>query len=81
MIRHRGDVRVVRPLPDVAGREAREAGAVGEQPVEVGDGHELGIRLAVHVDELGEHELDAALVELAAELVGGRGRLDGHGDA
>jgi hypothetical protein len=32
----------------------------------------------VHVDELGEHELDAQRVELGAELVRERRRLDGH---
>ena len=70
---------IVRALADVAGREAGEPGAVGEQPVEVRDGHQLGVRLAVHVDELGEDELDAPLVELGAELVRGGRRLDGHG--
>ena len=48
--------------------------------LEVRDRHELGVRLAVHVDELGEHELDAAPVELGAELVRGGSRLDGHGE-
>ena len=76
---HRGDVRVVRALADVAGGEAGEPGAVGEQVVEVPDRHELGVRLAVHVDELGEEELDAQPVELGAELVRGGRRLDGHG--
>ena len=70
-VRHRRDVRVVRALPDVAGGEAREPGAVLEQRVEVRDRHELGVRLAVHVDELGEEELDALLVELGAQLAGG----------
>ncbi len=79
-VRHRRDVGIVRSLADVAGREARESGAVGEQPVQVRHRHQLGVRLAVHVDELGEDELDAAFVELGAELVRGGRRLDGHGD-
>ena len=70
---------IVRALADVAGREAGEARPVGEQPLEVRDRHELRVRLAVHVDELREDELDAPLVELGAELVRGGGRLDGHG--
>ena len=63
----------MRALADVAGGEAREPGAVVEQPLEVRDRHELGVGLAVHVDELGEDELDAPLVELGAELVRGEG--------
>jgi hypothetical protein len=34
-------------------------GAVGHQDVDGGDRHHLGARLAVHVDEHGEEELDA----------------------
>jgi hypothetical protein len=76
---HRGDVRVVRSLADVACREPGEPRAVGQQVLEVPRRNELGVRLAVHVDELGEEELDAALVELGAKLVRGRRRLNGHG--
>jgi hypothetical protein len=75
---HGCDVGVVRALPDVARREPGEARAVVEQPFEMSDRDQLGARLAVHVDELGEHEFHAPLLELGAEL-GRRGRcLDGH---
>ena len=59
-VRHRGDVRVARHLADLAGREAREPGAVVDEVVEVRGRDELRARAAVHVDELGEEELDAA---------------------
>ena len=45
-------------LPDRPGGEAGEAGALGEQVVDRLHGHQLGARLAVHVDELREEELD-----------------------
>ena len=61
----------MRPLSDVAGGEAGETGPVGQQVVDVVCGHELGARLAVHVDELCEEELDALLADDAANLVGG----------
>jgi GAF domain-containing protein len=77
-VRHRRDVGVVRALADVARREAREAGAVLEEPLEMRNGHELRVRLAVHVDELGEDELHAPFLELGAQLVGRGSRLDGH---
>ena len=32
-------------------------------------GHELGARLAVHVDELGEQELDLSLADDAPDVV------------
>ena len=60
----------MRALADVAGREAGEARAVGEQVVEMVGGHELGVRLAVHVDELREEELDPAVAGELADLVG-----------
>ena len=60
----------MRALADVAGREAGEAGAVGEQVVEMVGRHELGVRLAVHVDELREEELDLAVAGELADLVG-----------
>ena len=47
-----------------------EAGAVVEQVVEVAGGHELGVRLAVHVDELREEELDLAVADQLADVVG-----------
>ena len=67
----RDHVGIVRPLADVAGGEAGEPGAVGQQVVDVVGRHELGARLAVHVDELREEELDALLADDAADLVGG----------
>ena len=67
----RDHVGVVRPLADVAGGEAGKPGAVGQQVVDVMGRHELGARLAVHVDELREEELDALLADDAANLVGG----------
>ncbi len=60
---HGDHVGVVGTLADVAGGEPGEAGALGEQVVEVVRGHELGVRLAVHVDELREQELDARVVD------------------
>ena len=59
----------MRALADVAGGEAGEARAVGEQVVEMVGGHELGVRLAVHVDELREEELDPAVAGELADLV------------
>ena len=64
---HRGEVGVVGPLADVAGGEAGEAGAVLEQAVEMAGGHELRARLAVHVDELREEELDAGVAHVRAD--------------
>ena len=49
-----------------AAKPAKPAPSV-EQIVEVPHGHELRVRLAVHVDELREEELDAELVELLAD--------------
>ena len=69
-IGHRDHVGVVRALADVAGGEPGEPGAVGEQVVEVMGGHELGARLAVHVDELREQELDAAVLDDPPDVVG-----------
>ena len=60
---------MVRPLADLAGREPREAGPVLHQAVEVGGRHELGVGLAVHVDELREQELDPVLVDVLADVV------------
>ena len=57
-------------LADVAGGEAGEAGALGQQVVEVRGRDELGVRLAVHVDELREQELDAVGADVLARLVG-----------
>ena len=47
-----------RRLADVAGGEAREAGAVGEQRLELLGRDQLRARLRVHVHELREQELD-----------------------
>ena len=60
----------MRALADVPGREAGEAGAVGEQVVEVVGGDELGVGLAVHVHELREEELDVAVAGQLADLIG-----------
>ena len=59
----RRDVRVARQLADLAGGEAGEARALGDEVVEVRGGHELRARTAVHVDELREEELDPALLD------------------
>ena len=67
---HRDHVGVVRALADVAGREPGEPGAVGQQVVEVVRGDELGARLAVHVDELGEQKLDAVVLDDPPDIVG-----------
>ena len=56
-------------LADVAGGEAREARAVGEQVVEMVRRHELGVGLAVHVDELREEELDPAVADELPDVV------------
>jgi hypothetical protein len=53
-----------------ASREPGESGAFGEQVVEVMRGHELGARLAMHVDELGERELDATVSDDLPGIVG-----------
>ena len=66
----------MRALADVARREAGEAGAVVEQAVEVAGGHELGVGLAVHVDELREEELDPVALHPRLGLLGRRGRLE-----
>ncbi len=63
-------VGIVRSLTDVPRREAREARAVVEQVVEVVRRHELRIGLAVHVDELGEQELDATVLDDPPHVVG-----------
>ena len=78
---HRDEVGVVGALADVSGRKAGEAGAVGEQVLEVMGRHELGVGLAVHVDELREEELDVAVTRELSDLIGAL-RCDqrlGHG--
>jgi hypothetical protein len=72
-VRDRGEVVVVGLLAHRAGRVSGEAGAVFEQAVEVAGRHELGARLAVHVHELREQELDPVRADPLACLVG-RGR-------
>jgi hypothetical protein len=57
-------------LANVPGGKAGKPGPLGEQVVEVMGGHELGARLPVHVDELGEDELDPPLVHDLANLIG-----------
>ena len=71
---HRGEVGVVGLLADVAGGEAGEAGAVLEQAVEVGGGNELRVRLAVHVHELREQELDVVFADVALHVLAGARR-------
>ena len=69
---HVGDGRkvwIVGPLADLAGGETGKSGAVLHQAVEVRGGHELGVRLAVHVHELGEQELDVVGVDVLANVV------------
>ena len=66
----RDHVRVVRALADVAGGESGEARAVGEQVVDVVRRDELGARLAMHVDELGEQKLDLSLADDSPDVVG-----------
>jgi hypothetical protein len=66
----------MRALADVAGREAREAGALVEHVVEMVRGHELGVRLAVHVDELREQELDAVLTHVRVQLLAAGGHRE-----
>ena len=67
---HRDHVGAVGPLSDVARGEPGEPGALGQQVVEMMGGDELGARLAVHVDELGEQELDAVVFDDLADVVG-----------
>ena len=78
---HRRDVGIVGTLADRPGGESGEARAVLEQPVEVARRHQLGVRLAVHVDELGEEELHVVLTEVALDVLAGARRGEGlvHG--
>ena len=78
-VRHGGEVGVVRELADRAGREPGEAGAVLHQPVEVARGHELRVRLAVHVHELREQELDVVVLDVALDVVRRGRRGEGLG--
>ena len=66
---HRDHVRAVGSLPEVARGEPGEPGALGQQVVEMMGGDELGARLAVHIDELGEQELDAVVGDDPADVV------------
>ena len=77
-IRDRGDVRRGRGLADRAGGEASKAGAVVEQHVDALGRDELRARLAVHVDELGEEELDLVGLRSAAGLFFVLGLSHGH---
>ena len=56
-------------LADRAGGEAGEAGALLEQVVDRLHRHQLGVRLAVHLDELREEELDPLVLRALADLV------------
>ena len=73
-VRHGGEVGMVRLLADRAGGEPGEPGAVRHQPVEQPRGHELRVRLPVHVDELREQELDVVLADVALDVFDGAGR-------
>ena len=64
-------------LADRARRETGESGAVLHQSVEVPRGNELGVRLAVHVDELREQELDVVVLDVALDVVAGFRRGEG----
>ena len=66
----RDHVRIVRALADVAGGEPGEAGALGEQVVDVVRRDELRARLAVHVDELSEQKLDLPLADDSPDVIG-----------
>ena len=55
-------------LADRAGGESGEARAVRHQPVEQPRGHELRVRLPVHVHELREQELDVVLADVALDV-------------
>ena len=68
-IRHRDHVRVVRALADVARGEPGEARALAQQVIDVVRRHQLGARLAVHVDKLGEEKLDFALADDPPDVV------------
>ena len=79
---NRREVGIVGLLADRAGGEAGEAGAVLEQPVEVPRRDELGVRLAVHVHELREHELHVVFTDVALDVLAGARRgewLGSHG--
>ena len=56
-------VRPVRAHAETPEREARESRAIGEHHLEMLHRHGLGLRGAVDVDELREHELDLVLRE------------------
>ena len=62
----------MRELADGAGGEPGEAGAVLHQAVEMTRRHELRVRLAVHVHELREQELDVVVVDVALDVLGAR---------
>ena len=68
-VRDGGDVRIARQLAEVAGREAGEAGPIGEQRLEARGRNELRARAGVEVDELGEVELDPAFLGHPPDLL------------
>src|SRR6478752_6263255 len=60
----------------MSGYEPREPGALGDEALEVRHRHELRRWLRVHVDELGEEELDPVLLGALLDRLGGG---PGHG--
>ena len=66
---HGDDVGVIGALADVAGGKAGKPRALAEEVIEVVGGDELGVRLAVHVDELREQELDLLVLDDPAYVV------------
>ena len=69
---HRQYVRRGRDLTHRPGREAGEAGAVGQQSLESRSRHQFRARLSVHVHEHGEEELDSVAIDRRPELRGAR---------
>ena len=57
------------PWPISPAAKPGEAGAVLHQAVQVGGRHELRVRLAVHVHELREQELDVVVADVLAHVV------------
>ncbi len=69
-VRDRDQVGVVGRLADVPRREPREPRPVGEQAFELLRGNQLRAGLRVHVDELGEEELNPILGYRSPDVVG-----------
>ena len=83
-VRHREDVGRRRRLAHGPGGEPGEAGPVGHEPFDGGDGDQLGAGLAVHVHEHGEEEFHAVSLGRRDEIgctsmeVGSLARGDRH---